>query len=344
MSQGETAWNVGRVGTSHYTPAPDPCREWCQRESPTRTLVFNDPLFRDEALARNAQPEPLDGLLRVTAPHEWLLLGGLAVALFAAFVWGALASVERTASARGVLLYPGERHAAVSTVSGIVSQVAARAGDRVDSDQVIARLELPELGWRLQVARARLALLEERATQAGIAARSWLDAETAAAHMEIVELEALEAAGAVVVSPQAGEITWSRLAEGQLVDAGEAVAEVRIGNHDAPEAIVFVPPESSRRIEVGMEATIAYTAAPGSRVFSGTVADASPRLAELPPWLSRHGLASSDGTDSAGHLIRLSLSGSDDARIPDGAACHVEIVLERRSPIGLLVSLVSRAG
>ena len=56
-------------------------------------------LFRTEALAHRAQREPIDGLLRVTAPHEWVFVLGLAIALLALAAWAFFGSVERTIEA-----------------------------------------------------------------------------------------------------------------------------------------------------------------------------------------------------------------------------------------------------
>ena len=103
--------------------------------------MFKNPLFRERAMIRRAQPEPLDDLLRVTAPREWLLLAGIAVALLAALAWSVFAGVERTVTHGGTLVRPGERHTLVAAASGIVTEVAAEVGDRIeagDSDSAAA--------------------------------------------------------------------------------------------------------------------------------------------------------------------------------------------------------------
>ena len=43
--------------------------------------MFINRLFREQALARRQRQEPLDDRLQVTAPHEWLLVAGLGVAV-----------------------------------------------------------------------------------------------------------------------------------------------------------------------------------------------------------------------------------------------------------------------
>ena len=57
-------------------------------------------LFRDEAFARRGRSVPIDGLLRVTAPHEWLFLATLGCALIGVLLWAAFGTVERGLSAR----------------------------------------------------------------------------------------------------------------------------------------------------------------------------------------------------------------------------------------------------
>ena len=62
-------------------------------------------IFREEALARRARQEPLEDLLRVTAPHEWVLLAGLGAAVLAVLAWSVFGSVERTVTLDALLVY-----------------------------------------------------------------------------------------------------------------------------------------------------------------------------------------------------------------------------------------------
>ena len=48
----------------------------------------------------------MDGLLRVTAPHEWVILLGLVLALAAVALWGLLGTVERSLGADCALVKP----------------------------------------------------------------------------------------------------------------------------------------------------------------------------------------------------------------------------------------------
>lgn len=63
--------------------------------------------FRERAIIRNAEPEPLDDRADVTAPREWVVLAGLGLALAVLVAWGVFGSVERTLRSDGVLVLSG---------------------------------------------------------------------------------------------------------------------------------------------------------------------------------------------------------------------------------------------
>ena len=56
-------------------------------------------LFRDQAYVRRGRTEPIDGLLRISAPHEWLFFALLGCALIGLLAWAVFANIERGLSA-----------------------------------------------------------------------------------------------------------------------------------------------------------------------------------------------------------------------------------------------------
>lgn len=60
-------------------------------------------LFRDEAFARRGRTKPIDGLLRISAPHEWVFLVLLGCALIGLLAWAGFGTIERGLSAPCVL-------------------------------------------------------------------------------------------------------------------------------------------------------------------------------------------------------------------------------------------------
>ena len=306
--------------------------------------MFPNSLFRQDAMARNAEPEPLDGLLRITAPSEWLLLASLFVALLGAVVWSLFASWELTVSSAGAMIRSGERHVVVTTVSGVVAEVTVQVGDRVEAGETIARVELPELDLALRTARTRVEVLEDRARGMQIPVGSWLDTELAAARAEMVRLASAMSAGAVIVASHAGEVSALELVEGQVIVAGTPVAEVRTGDGRAFDAVLLTSNVLAAKVRPGMEARVSVTVGSGTRTQAGEVVDAAPGPAALPHWLVRAGLVAPGPADPNTRLIRIAVPASAEPPIPDGARCFVVIVVRRQSPIGLLVSLVRLHG
>ena len=103
-------------------------------------------LFRKEAIAHRGKIEPLNGLLRVTAPHEGFIVLGLVGALLAVLLWAFLGRVDRTLAIGCVLAHPGDRHMVVATETGSIVDVLTDVGEVVEEGQPLARVGAPDLG------------------------------------------------------------------------------------------------------------------------------------------------------------------------------------------------------
>ena len=90
-------------------------------------------LFRDEAFARRGRSVPVDGLLRVTAPHEWLFWVMLGCALTGVLLWAVFGTVERGFSAHCSLASSpaGELGAVAQLPAGEARRVAVGMPVRV---------------------------------------------------------------------------------------------------------------------------------------------------------------------------------------------------------------------
>ena len=190
-------------------------------------------------------------------------------------------------------------------------------------------MQRPELNWRVRVARAQVALL---AGAAGEQERAAL----AAAQAELLELESIAAAGALLVSPWAGEITALDLTPGQAVAAGAEVARVRTAAARRWETLAFIEPAAARRLQVGMEGQVLVAALEGdSAALAAEVSMISRHSAAVPDWLPRLGLSVAPG--ATGHLVRLTLRDEAGAApLADGAPCRLRIVTRRHPPVQLL--------
>ena len=284
-------------------------------------------LFREEAFARRGQTDPLDGLLRVTAPHEWAVVAGLGLALLGLVAWGLFGSVERNLSSHCVLAQPGERFTVISDITGNVIDVPVDVGDPVEVGQPIALIKIPELSRHVALARARLATLEADPNAAPDA--------LALARSELLELESLQSSGEVVASPYSGEVAAYNLMQGQAVEVGGEVADIRVGSESELEAFAFVRREEATRLEVGMKAHVLTEASRRgvSQTLDAEVREVSPRPVTPPGWLADFGLVPT----TRSHLVRLSVRETP-STAADGDSCSLRIVLSKESPVRLLTS------
>ena len=284
-------------------------------------------LFREEAFARRGQTEPLDGLLRVTAPHEWVVLAGLALASLGFVTWGVFGSVERSVSAECLLVHPGERYAVLSEVTGYVADVLVNAGDRVEAAEPIARVQTTESERQVRMARALVELLQAQG-QAG----KQDDDALALAHAELLDLEAMQASGEYIVSPYAGTVRWHGLTVGQAVTAGTEVAGLHEGVAGELEAVAFFPAESAQRIAPGMEAGVLAGGLSRGRALGAEVIEVPGQPATPPGWLTALGFDSPVHS----HIVWTTLQEAPEALPSDGTPCRLRIILGKERPVRLL--------
>lgn len=294
-------------------------------------MTNNRRLFREEAFARRGKSESLNGLLRVTAPHEWILLVGLGLGVLGFVVWGLFGSVEESVSAQCVLALPGDRFAVIAESSGTVVDLLVEVGDTVAAGQPLARLRSPELSREIAIARSRVEILESKATTMSDA----LDV----ARTELIELEARESFGEFLTTPYSGIVTVYELSIGQAIAVGATVASVRVADKSELEAVAVLLPERARRLAVGMEARVMAMRRDGrgGEALKAEVSYVSTHAARPPHWLTANGLS---GT-LRGYLVSLALHQVQTAAFQDGDPCEVRIILRRASPLRMLLASVS---
>ena len=291
--------------------------------------MFRRQIFRNEAASRQGRAEPLDGLLRVTAPREWVVLLLALLAACLTVVWGVFGSIERRVSAGCVLVENGQRFAVLSRTSGNVVEVLVDVGDQVASGQSIARISNPELEHQVELARIRVDMLEQVAETGGDA--------LAVSRADLRSLEARQAVEEHIVTPFAGTVTGHGLVPGQAVLSGSDVAALRGPGDGQIEVVGLIAPEDAVRLEAGMKARVVTGGGPGgvdaSAAFEAAVVGVSELEAPAPDWLTRLG---GGVILQSGHLVTLRLAGSPGAQIADGERCRVRITVSRDRPIRLI--------
>ncbi|MEV0225454.1 HlyD family efflux transporter periplasmic adaptor subunit [Streptomyces sp. NPDC050704] len=90
--------------------------------------------FRQQALAKLQSPEELDLPVRFARPQGWLVLSVTVVVMAAASVWAVTGSVASTVSAPAILTHGQGSYVLQSPVSGQVTAILAKQGQRVAAD------------------------------------------------------------------------------------------------------------------------------------------------------------------------------------------------------------------
>ena len=109
--------------------------------------------FRKQALDRLSSPEELDRLVRVSRPGTWIALAGLLLVVGAVVLWATLSTITTTVSGLGFVLPEGGLIETSAPRAGIVQRIDIEPGQRVESGDVVARLEAPD-GSELSVTAA----------------------------------------------------------------------------------------------------------------------------------------------------------------------------------------------
>ncbi|KAM3096408.1 NHLP bacteriocin system secretion protein [Phormidesmis sp. 146-12] len=119
-------------------------------------------LFRKEALDRLSSPERLDQLMQVVQPKKWIPLAAMGSLIAVGLTWSVFGRIPITIAGQGILVFPSQVAAFQSPSSGKILTLNIRPGDRVKKGQVLATIDQTELQENLDLARAKLAQLQEQ--------------------------------------------------------------------------------------------------------------------------------------------------------------------------------------
>ena len=185
-------------------------------------------------------------------------------------------------------------------IAGSVMQFTLNLGDRVQKDQVIARLDPKDYELQVQEAEAGLAQAIAQARNASAnyerirglyennnvsindldAARTQMES----ANAQVVSIrKRLELANSQLTyttlhAPLAGYIAQILVEEDENVNAGTPVAVLNAGSH--PEVTFAVPEQLIAKIKVGAQAKVRFDSL-GTQEFNGTVTEVGVATAQL---------------------------------------------------------------
>jgi HlyD family secretion protein len=122
-------------------------------------------IFRKESLEKLSSPERLDQLLRIVRPQGWITLFSMGVGLALAVVWSVIGHIPVTANGTAILVHPKRVVPFQSPASGRLKRLDIGVGDRVEKDQVLGLLYLPELEKELEEERSKLDQFRDRSDE-----------------------------------------------------------------------------------------------------------------------------------------------------------------------------------
>lgn len=254
--------------------------------------------FREQAIAASENRQRLDRLLRVTAPHERVVLGATGLLLAGLGAWILFGSIDRTITLQGVLLQPGQRYEVVATEPGYLVEYLVEPGDRVEPGTGIARQTVP--------------------SQAGGVGVALSGSEQPRPDAEAID------------SQMGGEVMVLRAAMGDYLSAGTAVAQLREPVDLPLQAAVRASPRVAQRLRPGMPASVeVQLPGGGTHRLDGTV---SAVMEPSPVWLSHWPAADAE----AAPRVDIDLEPVPGVALGDGTACRVRISLGRYSLAALL--------
>jgi len=253
--------------------------------------------FREQAMAASENRQQLDRLLRVTAPHERIVLATTGLLLAGLGIWILFGSIDREITLQGVLVEPGQRYEIVATEPGYLVEYLVELGDRVDAGGAIARQSVPASAGEAGVLPAGA---EQRPP----------DSETIASQM-------------------GGEVMVLRAAMGDYLSAGTAVAQLREPVDRPLQAAVRASPQVAQRLRPGMRAWVEVQFDGETHRLDGTVSAAT---GPSPVWLSNWPVADAESAPR----IDIDLEAVPGVALRDGTPCRVRISLGRYSLAALL--------
>jgi multidrug resistance efflux pump len=184
-------------------------------------------LFREQALKHRLAAEEGRGLVRVSPPWTWAILSCVMVGLAAALVASAIGQVEVTSRGRGVVRPALGIRVLTSQMTGTVSHVAVRSGDRVEAGDTLLRIDSPNAQAQLLEADRQLAAVRTEYTS--VASQQDRHFAEQVEHLRAREKRVLEQIASLRVS--AGRQERRLEADEQLLEKGLmsqlAVAETR---------------------------------------------------------------------------------------------------------------------
>jgi len=206
----------------------------------------SDGLFSSRALRKISSPEELDQLMHVTSPRGWIALLALIMLIGIAITWCFAGSIPVTVSGSGILMRSHGITEAICMGDGQITEMNFRLGEEVKKDQILVKIDQPELEKRMTIKKKQLALLTAKKDHSAPDQR-----KIESLNMDIEDLSIDMEIKSYVRSPIDGIIVQKFAVLGDYVNTGRSIADIEDSSEDLI-CIVHVPVYQGEEIQPGM--------------------------------------------------------------------------------------------
>jgi HlyD family secretion protein len=252
----------------------------------------------EKKTAANAdwQPEHLDRMMTVVHVKSWIAMATVGIVLLALVIWGFGGTMQVRQDASGALVRSGKVIDIFAENDSVILDLAVARGDMVEQDQVLARIDQPEL-----VSQINLLL-----TQGG-----------SPEEIELLRQELLQRSQ--ILTTRAGLVYDVYVKAGNYVQKGEKIATIQVdaGKDKSLECLLFVPVGNMKDIDVGQQVSV-YPAGASKKTY-GNMSGQVSFISEYPvtyqylyEMLGSEDLAASFLATSACYEVALTLDVSEE--------------------------------
>ncbi len=101
-------------------------------------------LYRKSSIEKLSNPEQLDRAIKLTSPMSWLALMGVVLIIVVTLIWSIVGTLPDTQTVNGIVVSPESVCAYYSDVTGTVTKVLKKDGDKVKRNDEIAIVKLSD--------------------------------------------------------------------------------------------------------------------------------------------------------------------------------------------------------
>ncbi|MBQ5759198.1 MAG: efflux RND transporter periplasmic adaptor subunit [Schwartzia sp.] len=200
----------------------------------------NQSLFQQKALEKLRQPADTTQLLAIVPSVGWVALSAVLVIIFSALIWSIFGIMAEKVEGFGIIVNTNGATTITPLRGGRIQNLNLKIGDTVSEGQSVATISQPDLEREFYSDYNQSMNTQSEQERQSLAAKMAVLRDQLHDEMQ-------------VPSPHDGVVINVRHREGDLVQAGEPLYDIRITNEAAGslQAVIFIPALKGNRLKLG---------------------------------------------------------------------------------------------